>query len=140
MKTITLLLVSAFCLTLIGCGRIYGPVEEARALADEKEEVLTQMSKTIETNPTEAGVAEARKIFEAHKGSLKTKRDAIKAAPQGMNSDWSTFLSKTEARHDEMLAAMNTKFSVACWQVECSPAKAKLSALEKDFKETVNRY
>jgi hypothetical protein len=140
MKTITLLLVFAFCLTLISCGRIYGPVEEAKGFADEKEEVLTQMSKTLETNPTEAGVDEARKIFEAHKGSLKAKRDAIKAAPQGMNSDWSTFLSKTEARHDEMLNAIDTKFSVACWKVECSPAKEKLSALEKDFKETVNRY
>jgi hypothetical protein len=140
MKTITLLLVFAFSLTLISCGRIYGPVEEAKGFADEKEEVLTQMSKTLETNPTEAGVDEARKIFEAHKGSLKAKRDAIKAAPQGMNSDWSTFLSKTEARHNEMLDAIDTKFSVACWKVECSPAKEKLSALEKDFKETVNRY
>lgn len=140
MKTITSLLVFAFCLTLIGCGRIYGPVKEARSLADEKEEVLTQISKELETNPTGAGVDAARKVFETHKESLKAKRDAIKAAPQGMNSDWSTFLSKTEARHEEMLDAINTKFAVACWQVECTPAKEKLAALQKDFKEVVNRY
>lgn len=140
MKTITVILGVAFCLTLIACQRIYGPVEEAKRLADEKEDVLTQIGKTLETNPTEAGVDEARKIFEAHRESLKAKRDAIKAAPQGINSDWSTFLSKTEARHDEMLDAIDTKFAVACWQVECSPAKEKLSTLRKDFKETVNRY
>jgi len=139
-KTITSLLIFAFCLTLIGCGRIYGPVEEAKALADEKEDVLTQMSKTLETNPTEAGVDEARKIFEAHKQSLKAKRDAVKAAPQGMNADWSTLMSRTEARHDEMLSAIGTKLRVACWQVECSPARDKFAALEKDFKETVKRY
>jgi hypothetical protein len=139
-KTITLLLIFAFCLTLIGCGRIYGPVKEAKALADEKEDVLTQMSRTLETNPTEAGVDEARKVFEAHKESLKAKRDAVKAAPQGINSDWSTLMSKTEARHDEMLRAIGIKLRAACWQVECSPAIEKFSALEKDFKETVNRY
>ena len=140
MRTITLLLVCAFCLTLIGCGKVYGPVAEAKALADEKEEVLTQISKKLEANPTAAGVDEARTIFEGHKESLKAKRDAVKTAPQGVNSDWSTLMSKTEARHDEMLEAINTKFSVACWQVACSPAKEKLSAIEKDFKETVNRY
>jgi hypothetical protein len=140
MKIITLLFVLAFCLTIIGCGKIYGPVEEARAFADEKEDVLSQMGKKLEANPTEAGVDEARKIFEAKKESLKAKKEAIKAAPQGINSDWQTLLNKTEDRHNEMLAAIATKFAVACWTVECSPAKEKLSALEKDFKETVKRY
>lgn len=140
MKTITSLLIFAFCLTLVGCGRIYGPVKEAESLADEKEEVLTQMSKELEANPNEAGVNAAREVFETHKESLKAKRDAIKAAPQGMNSDWLTFLVKTEARHEEMLNGMETKFAVGCWQVECKPAREKLAALEKDFNETVKRY
>ena len=71
---------------------------------------------------------------------MKAKKEAIKAAPQGINSDWQTLLNKTEDRHNEMLDAIDTKFAVACWKVECSPTKEKLSALEKDFKETVKRY
>ncbi len=106
MKKTTLLLVFAFCLTFIGCGRIYGPVEEVKAFADEKEEVLSQMGKKLAANPTEAGLDEARKIFEAKKESLKVKKEAIKAAPQGMNADWRSLLMKTEARHQEMLRGM----------------------------------
>ena len=137
MKEITVLLVLAFCLTIVGCKRIYGPVEEVNAFADEKEEVLSQMSKTLEANPTEAGVDEARKIFEAKKESLKAKRDAINAAPQGINGDWLSLLNKTEARHDEMLSAIATKLRVACYAEQC---QNKWNALEKDFKETVKRY
>ena len=137
MKKTTLLIVLAFCLTIVGCKRIYGPVEEVNAFADEKEEVLSQMGKKLEANPTEASVDEARKIFEAKKESLKAKRDAINAAPQGVNSDWQSLLSKTEARHDEMLSAIATKTRVACDSEQC---KNKWNALEKDFRETVKRY
>jgi hypothetical protein len=139
MKTTTSLLLLAFCLTLLGCGRIYGPVEEAKALADDKEDVLTQISKALEANPTDAGVDAARKIFDARKAGLKAKRDAVKTAPQGINADWSTFLNKTEARHDEMLSAITIKFGSTCFQVECTPAKDKLKALGTEFKETVSR-
>ena len=140
MKKTTALLIIAFCLNLLGCGRIYGPVEQAKALADEKEEVLTQISKALEADPTQGGVDAARKIFEGSKASLKAKVDAIKSAPQGINSDWSTFMSKTEARHNEMLNAMSIKFAVACWQTECTPAKDALKVLDKDFKATTSRY
>jgi hypothetical protein len=136
MKTITLLLVSAFCLTFIGCGRIYGPVEEVEAFAAEKEDVILQMGKKLESNPTEAGLDEARKIFEAKKDSLKAKKEAIKAAPQGFNHDWYSLLLKTEARHDEMLNAIGIKFRAACYSEQC---RNKWQALEKDFKETVKR-
>jgi len=136
MKTITLLLVSAFCLTFIGCGRIYGPIEEVNAFADEKEEVLLQMGKKLEANPTEAGVDEARKVFEAKKDSLKAKKEAIKAAPQGINNDWYSLLLKTESRHNEMLRGIGVKFTVACYSDQC---RNKWKALEKDFDETVKR-
>ena len=135
-KTGALLLVMAFCL-VIGCSRVYGPVELAKAFAEEKEEVITQMGKTLEANPTEAGVDEARKVFEAKKDSLKAKRDAIKASPQGFNVDWQTVLSETEARHEQMMDAIGTKFRVACYSDSCT---RKWEALEKDFKETVTRY
>ena len=86
MKRISLLLGFVLCSSLIGCERIYGPVVEANAFADKKEEVLSQMGKKLEANPTEAGVDEARTIFEAHKDSLIAKRDFLKTAPQGFNA------------------------------------------------------
>lgn len=135
-KTGALLLVMAFCL-VIGCSRVYGPVELAKAFAEEKEEVITEMGKKIEANPTETGIDEARQVFEAKKESLKAKRDAIKASPQGFNVDWQTVLSRTEARHEQMMDAIGTKLRVACYSEPCSK---KWAALEKDFKETVNRY
>lgn len=137
MKRIKLLLVFAFCLTLIGCGRINGPVEEVKAFADEKEEVLSQMGKKLEGNPTEAGVDDARQEFEAKKESLKTKKEAIKAAPQGFNADWQSLLMKTESRHDEMLRGIGVKFTVACNSDQC---ENKWKALEKDFNETAKFY
>ncbi|HKP36817.1 MAG TPA: hypothetical protein VJT71_08155 [Pyrinomonadaceae bacterium] len=125
----------ALCLLFIGCGTIYGPVKEAQAFADEKEDVISQMAKTLAANPTEAGVGEARKIFEAKKDSLKAKREAIKSAPQGKNNDWYNQLMRTEARHEEMLRDIGTKLSVACRECE-----AKWKALEKDFNEAAKYH
>jgi hypothetical protein len=134
MKTLILILVSAFCLILFGCGRIYGPVEEVKAFADEKEAIILQMGKKLEANPSEAGIDEARKIFAAKKDSLKAKKEAIETAPQGYNKDWYSLLLKTEARHDEMLNGIGIKFQAACYS---EPCRNKWQALEKDFKETV---
>lgn len=61
------LILAALCLTLISCGAIYGPVKEVDAFIDAKNDVILQIAKKIEENPTEAGVDEARKIFEARK-------------------------------------------------------------------------
>ncbi len=136
MKKFRLLLVLPFWLTFIGCGMVYGPVEEVRAFADEKEDVILQMGKKLEANPTEAGVDEARKIFEARREGLKAKKEAISAKPKGLNADWQTMLLETEMRHNEMLEAMGIKFAVACYSDQC---EEKWRALEKDFKETVKR-
>ena len=106
------------------------------AFAAEKEDVILQMGKKLEANPTEAGIDEARKIFAAKKDSLKAKREAIDAAPQGYNNDWYSLLQKTEARHDEMLNNIGIKFQATCYS---DPCRNKWEALEKDFKETVKR-
>ena len=137
MKKISLLLVLAFYLMFTGCGRIYGPVEEVNAFAEEKEDVISQIGKKLAANPTEAGVDEARKIFEGKKESLKAKKEAIKAAPQGYNYDWHSLLDKTEARHDQMLNDIGIKFRVACYSEQC---EEKWKALEKDFNETAKFY
>lgn len=136
MKKVTLLLVLAFCLTFIGCGRIYGPVEEVKAFADETEEVISEMGKKLEANPTEAGVDEARKILDAKKESLKAKKEAISAAPQGFNGDWLTLLFATENRHREMMEGIGIKFKVACYSDQC---EKKWKELEKDYQEAIKR-
>lgn len=143
MKTMASLSVLALGLTLVGCGRIHGPVEEAKALMEAKREVLDQLGKKLEAAPNAAGVAEARKAFEAKRAELKAKRDAIDAKPGGMNSDWMSMLFESNARDAEMWQAMQVKFAAACMPAasasadECSTAKKDLSALEKDFKTTV---
>ena len=134
MKKTACLIALTFCLTAVGCKSIYGPVKEVRAFAEEKEEVISQMGKTLEANPTEAGVDEARKIFEAKKDSLKAKRHAIDSAPRASNSDWMTELWRLEERHRQMLEAIGTKFTVACYS---DPCRNKWQALEKDFQDTV---
>lgn len=134
MKKTAFLLGLTVCLTAFGCKSIYGPVKEVRAFAEEKEEVISQMGKKLEANPTEAGVDEARKIFEAKKESLKAKRHAIDSAPKAANSDWMTELWRLEERHQQMLEAIGNEFTVTC---SSDPCRNKWQALEKDFQDTV---
>ena len=141
MRVLAMVLTLGSLFSLTGCGRIkdvlYGPVEEVKALMEEKAEVISQISKKIEENPNEAGVDNARKVFEARKDVLKAKRKAIDEQPQGMNSDWLSIWFESNARDRKMFEAIRSKLAVACWKVECEPAHSKLSQLEKDFEEAV---
>ncbi len=133
MRTVILLSVLALCAGLAGCGRIYGPVEQVKTYIDAKEEVILQMGKKIEADPTEAGVAEARKVFEAKRADLKVKRDAIDAAPRGMNSDWLTMLFESRINDRKYFDAIRQQLAVKCSGAACQPADEKFIALEKDF-------
>lgn len=132
MKTSWLFLLMALCLMAGGCGRIYGPVEEAKAYVNDKEDVILQIGKKLEANPTEAGVDEARKIFDSRKGALKAAWQAISDKPQGFNSDWLTMVFDSKVKHDKMLQEIVIKFGTKC-EGDCSAARDKLSALEKEF-------
>jgi hypothetical protein len=83
MKTITLLLVLAFCLVFVSCNN---HTAEVTAFANERSEVVAQMCQTINANPSEAGIDQARKIFDERKPGLQTKWDAIKKANLGLNA------------------------------------------------------
>ena len=137
MRVLVVVFGFAACFMLTACGRIYGPVEQVKALMEEKAEVISQIDKKIEESPNEAGVDAARKVFEARKDSLRTKRKAIRDSPQGMNSDWQSMLWESDARDLKSFQSISTRLAVACWQVECAPAKEKFSQLETDFKDTV---
>lgn len=139
MKTMTLLWVSVLCLTLVGCGRVYGPVEEVKALMSEKDDVLLHISKKLEANPTKVGVDEARKVFEAKKGDLRAKRDEINAKSGGMNYDWKTTLDASEVGNDKVFDAMISKFGSDCAirQGVCSDELGRLMKLKDDFNAAV---
>lgn len=133
MRTVTLLSVLALCAGLAGCGRIYGPVEQVKTYIDAKEEVILQMGKKVEADPSEAGVAEARKVFEAKRADLKAKRDAINAAPKGMNSDWLTMLMTSRGNDMKYFDAIRQQLAAKCAGAACQPADEKFLALEKEF-------
>ncbi|MEP6903281.1 MAG: hypothetical protein ABJA66_16255 [Actinomycetota bacterium] len=76
MKKVTLFLLVVFCLGLVGCNKD----AEFEAFIGENHAVIDDIVKKIDANPTEAGVDEAQKSFDAKKAGLKTKWDAIKEA------------------------------------------------------------
>ena len=119
--------------TLKVCGFIHGPVEEVKAFITEKDDVILQMSKKIEASPNEAGVDEARKIFEARKNGLKAKKDAIYKKSEGFNADWKTMLMDSNVNDNNYFNAIRSKSQL----VLNEPADKKFLALEKDFKAVV---
>ncbi|HEX8734020.1 MAG TPA: hypothetical protein VF721_01770 [Pyrinomonadaceae bacterium] len=133
---VILLLGSIFCLAFMGCSKIYGPVEEVKAFINEKDDVILQISKKIEANPSEAGVDEAQKILESKKDSLKAKRQGIRDKSQSINSDWMTMLAQSDVNDNKYFEAIRVKLAADC-KAACSPAQAKLSKIEDDFKAAV---
>jgi hypothetical protein len=139
MKTIVTLLVLVTCLVNVGCR---GPVNEVKAFLNEKDDVLVQIANKLEANPTEAGVDEARKIFESKKGDLKAKAEALRGKHLERYGDLTVMMLESAANDGKIFNEISVKFSVACMNAvsfaQCESAKKKLSTLEKDFKEAVN--
>ena len=93
------------------------------------------MSKKIEANPSEAGVDEARKIFDARKDSLKAKREALR---EKKNLDIeSTKILINSYVEDRKLFEMigNNASNKGTWN---AIAIGKLGALQKDFNKAVS--
>jgi hypothetical protein len=129
MKTMMLLLILVSCLGSVGCS---GPVKEVKAYIDAKDDVILQMGKKIEENPTEAGVDEARKIFEARKDDLKAKTEVVRQKKLGPHADLLSMLTESDIHDTQMFDALRVKLPTY-------DAMQKLSRLERDFKEAVKR-
>jgi hypothetical protein len=127
MKLMVLLMVLAFCLASAACR---GPVAEVKAFLDAKDDALVQMAKKIEANPTAAGVDEARKVFEARKGDLKAKRDALDEQHLEKYGDLTSMMLNSAVTDMKMFDAMRAK-------IPDYDTGQKVSALEKDFKAVV---
>lgn len=126
-KKLMFLLVSAVCLASVACK---GPVKEVKTFLDAKDDALAEMAKKIEANPTEAGVNEARKVFEARKADLKTKRDALDPLHLEKYGDLTTMMLDSAVTTGQMFDAMRSK-------IPDYDTAQKVSALEKDFKAVV---
>ena len=138
MKTMGSLLVLVSCLVFAGCR---GPVEEVKSFLNEKDDVFLHMAKKLEANPSEAGVHEARQIFEARKHNLQAKSEALRQKHLEKYGDLTSMMLTSASNYNKFFNDRSVKFAVACLQAyssaQCDPAQEKLSALEKDFKEAV---
>jgi hypothetical protein len=74
MKKIALFLMVVFCLGLTGCNKD----AEINAFIAENNAVIKEIVAKIDANPSEKGVDEAQKSFDAKKADLKAKWDAVK--------------------------------------------------------------
>jgi hypothetical protein len=74
MKKIALFLLVVFCLGLTGCNKD----AEINAFIAENNAVIKDIVAKIDADPSEKGVNEAQKSFDAKKDGLKAKWDAIK--------------------------------------------------------------
>jgi len=112
MRKVTLFLLVVFCLGLVGCSKD----AEFEAFISENHSVIDEVVKKIDANPSEAGVDEAQKSFDARKPGLKAKWDAIKEArglqvseavtkklTDGMTADMK-MLTDIQQKHSQKLA------------------------------------
>src|SRR5687767_10167978 len=107
MKATMLVLVLGICLAFAGCR---GSVEATKAYLDEKNNLLVQISKTLEANPSEAGVDEARRMFEAKKGDLKAKHEATKQE----SGESSRMIVENGDTQNKILLEIRKNFSASC--------------------------
>jgi hypothetical protein len=106
MKKIALFLMVVFCLGLTACSKD----AEVNAFITENHAVIEDIVKKIDANPSEAGVDEAQKSFDAKKAGLKTKWDAIKDARGAqVSSDVQKKLNDSVAADMKMLQDIQTK-------------------------------
>ena len=133
MKARMLFLVLCVCLASAGCR---GSVEATKAYLDEKNNLLLQISKTLEANPSEAGVDEARKMYEAKKGDLKAKYEATKQESGGSES--TRMIVENGDTQNKILLEIRKNFSASCEKAhsfeQCKAAITKLSALNDDIR------
>ena len=109
MKKTALFLLVVFCLSLTACSKD----AEVNAFITENHAVIEEIVKKIDANPTEEGVDEAQKSFDAKKAGLKTKWDAIKDA-RGMqvSTDVTKKLNDSVAADMKMLTDVQQKHAM----------------------------
>ncbi len=124
MKTVALFVISSVCLTLLACG---GPVKELDDYIAAHEEIILQMDKKIEANPTKAGVDEARKVYESKKDDLKAKCSAVSA--KKLSSDQTQKMLDSAVTRGKMLDKVRDR-------IKDADASMEFTKLINDFNAT----
>jgi len=108
MKKVTLFLIVVFCLSLTACSKD----AEVNAFIAENHSVIEEIVKKIDADPSEKGVDEAQKSFDARKAGLKAKWDAIKDARGAqVSADVTKKLNDSVAADMKMLTDTQQKHS-----------------------------
>lgn len=84
LKLLILVLLLLSGLVLINCGNRHA--SEINTFIHERSVLAVQMAAKVDASPNEAGVTEARKIFDSKKDALSAKRDALKKADLSFDS------------------------------------------------------
>lgn len=106
MKKIALFLTVVFCLSLTACSKD----AEVQAFIAENNAVIKDIVAKIDADPSEKGVDEAQKSFDAKKDGLKTKWDAIKNARGAqVSADVQKKLNESVAADMKMLTDVQQK-------------------------------
>jgi uncharacterized membrane-anchored protein YhcB (DUF1043 family) len=108
--------------------------ELAKIFITAKNKITEEMSKKIEENPTEAGVDEARNLFEFRKDDLKNQCRVLKAKRIEIYDDLMKMLGESDENNNKRLETVRGKIP----DTE-SVALTKFLELEKDFNKTVKR-
>lgn len=124
MKTLALFVVLSVCLTLLACG---GPVKELEEYISVQEEVILQIDKKIEADPTKAGVDEARKVYESEKNNIKAKCAALK--DKDLSGDQTAKMMESAVTRGKMLDKVKER-------IKDIDASLEFTKLINDFNET----
>jgi len=131
MKRITLFLSLALCLFSIGCSKD----AEVEAFITEFDAATTDMVAKLDANPTSAGVDEAQKSFDAKKGNLKTKWDAVKDA-RGMQVSEATTKKLNDSMEKNMKSITDVAMKNAMKMAGSPGASDKFKKLMDDYGNT----
>jgi hypothetical protein len=124
MKTVVLFVILVVCLTFLACG---GPVKELDDYISAHEEIIQQMDKKIEANPTKAGVDEARKVYESKKDDLKAKCAAVR--DKKLSGDQTQKMLNSAVTRGKMLDMVEARITDA-------EASTEFTKLINDFNAT----
>lgn len=124
MKTVALIAVLGVFMALLACG---GPVKELDDYINIQEEIILQMDKKIEANPTKAGVDEARKVYESKKDEFKAKCDAVNA--KKLSGDQTQRMMESAVTRGKMLDMTSSK-------IKDVDANLEFTKLINDFNRT----
>lgn len=109
MKKIALFLMVVFCLGLTGCNKD----AEINAFISENNAVIKDIVAKIDADPSEKGVDEAQKSFDAKKAGLKAKWDAIKEVRGAqVSADTQKKLTESMQADMKMLTDVQQKHSM----------------------------